>query len=187
MSKSAIIALLLVFSFCTAKAYDPIKGKSHPVSIQITNPLSAASKIGGVFEIRYLNSSFNVGFTTYNSAYKGKQFKFEYEKYIRTWRRNEYFWYIKALGGDATYESDKLNFLGDKSGVTFGPAKYYGGGAGMGRRFNFNHFCVIVNAGVKYVALPEDLTGDQRTYFRVFYATGPGSVFDLNFRLGYQF
>ena len=200
MSKFTLVLLFLVLSLGSLRAFEPVKGsyaalpivyptqsKYRAFSLQITNPLSGASKIGGVVEFKIMNSSFNIGFTDYYGVYLGKQYKFEYEKYINTRWRNEYFWYVKVLGGTAQYESDKLSMFGDKSTVLVGPLDYYGGGAGFGRRFNFNHICVLVNAGLKYVALPENLSDQNREYFRVFYATGPGSIMELNFRIGYQF
>ncbi|MBC7552603.1 MAG: hypothetical protein H7257_01355 [Taibaiella sp.] len=187
MLKYSIITLLAVLFLTRTYAFDPMKGPARHVSVQITNPLSAASKIGGVLEIRLIQSSFNFGFTNYSGVYQGKQYKFEYQKYIKTQYRNEYFWYLKAFGGDAMYVSSKLEMIGDKSDVKVGPLNYFGGGAGFGRRFNLNHFCILVNCGLKYAVLPENLSDENREYFRLFYATGPGSILDLNLRLGYQF
>ena len=189
MSKFTLATLLLLSAYCTSYAYDPIHGKIRHFSISITNPLSAASKIGGVAEMRLRLSALEIGFTNYMvmSAYPGKQYKLEYLKFINTWRRNEFFWYLKILGGNSTYKSENLSFLGDKTNTTVGPVDYYGGGAGMGYRFNFNKFILTVNGGLKYVALPENLPDQQRDNFRIFYATGPGSIIDFNFKLGYQF
>ncbi len=187
MSKFTLVTLILFFTFFRCSAFDPTFGKIHPFSFQIVSPLSAASKIGGVVEIRIGGSSFNIGFINYTGAYQGKQYKLEYQKYFKTTHRNEYFWYAKALGGDAKYVSDKLSIIGDKSKTEIGPIDYYAVGAGVGRKFNFNHIAILINAGLKYATLPKELSDENREDFRVFYATGPGSIFDLNCRIGYQF
>ncbi len=187
MSKFTLLTLILVFSVASVFAFDPTKQKDSHLAVFITNPLSGASKIGGLVEMRLRLSSFCIGATDYIGGYTGIQYKFEYHKYLYTERRNEYFWYLKAFGGDVTYEADKLMLVGDGTNKIIGPLNYYGGGAGFGRRYNWKHICLMVNAGLKYAALPENLSDENRESFRVFYATGPGSIIDLNFRLGYQF
>ncbi len=187
MYKFFIVTVVFLFSFTCVKAWDPIKGKPYNFSVQMTNPLSVLSKVGLVLEFRGGQESLNLGLTNNMYAYKGVQYKMEYQHYIRTIYRNEYFWYIKGIGGNAEYIADKLGTFGDKSKRNAGPADYYGGGAGFGRRFNFNHWFISMNGGLKYVFLPENFRDENKELFRVFYATGPGSIIDLNFRFGYQF
>ena len=187
MSKFTLVTLITLLSFTGAYAFNPTKGKTSALSIQLTNPISGASKIGGTVEMRIGGSALAVSFTDFIAAYQGKQYKFEYRKYIPTNRRNEYYWYLKAYGGEVTYHSEKLPLVGDETGTLIGPINYYGGGAGVGRRFNFNHIVILMNAGLKYTSLPENLPDESRESFRIFYATGPGSILDLNFKIGYQF
>ncbi len=190
MSKFTLVFIISLLSFSGLQAkrkWEPIKGKPYHFSVQITNPLSAMSKAGGVLEYRQNLSSINIALTDYIGAYQGLQYRAEYQKYIKTMYRNEYFWYIRALGGSALYVSQQLQTFGDKSNVKVGPVDYYGAGFGVGRRWNFKHFMISLNAGLKFTMLPNDMSDENKDLFRVFYATGPGSVLDLNFRFGYQF
>ncbi|NDC42034.1 MAG: hypothetical protein EBZ77_10875 [Chitinophagia bacterium] len=115
------------------------------------------------------------------------QFKLEYLYYLPTIYRNETFAYVKLASGNAQYESNKLSILGEDRDFKVGPVDYTGGGIGMGRRWNLNHFCIVFNGGLKYVALPQNLSDENRKHFDLFYGTGPGSIIDLNFKIGYQF
>ena len=187
MSKFTSAFIILLFSVSSVFAkWDPIKGKPHHFGVMITNPLSAASKIGGLLEVRGNLSEINAAVTNYMGVYQGMAYRLEYQKYIRTIYRNEYFWYIRALGGRATYHAASVPF-GDNSKEVLGEYQYYGAGGGFGRRWNFNHFFITMNAGLKITLLPIDMTDEARDRFRLFYVTGPGSILDLNFRLGYQF
>jgi hypothetical protein len=187
MSKYILAIAVFLSSFQFASAFDPIKGAANHMSIQITNPLSGASKAGGMLEIRLTQSSFNLGYTQYLGVYAGKQYRFEYQKYIKTRLRNEYYWYLKAGGGTAQYDASKLEMLGNKTKAIIGPVDYYYAGAGVGRRFNLNHFVICLNAGLKYSKLPPDFSEENWQEYRLFYATGPGSILDLNAKFGYQF
>lgn len=183
MSKYIGIFLIALFSLQTTYAKD----NKYNVAIMITNPLGMYTKIGGGLELRYRQSSVVITGVNYSGVYAGKQYRFEYQKYIRTYKKNETFWYIKVCGGDATYDGDKLSLLDDKSKIKIGPEKYIGGGAGLGRRLNYNHFFLMFNFGLKYVAFPPDFPDESSEKFRLFYATGPGSIIDCNLRLGLQF
>ncbi len=187
MSKFTLIIVIFLCSFSIVRAYDPIKGKPYHGAIHIANPLSAMSKFGGMAEVRIGLSSFNFGIQQYIGVYQGSQYRFEYQKYIRTPWRNEYYWYLRTLGGNALYDAKQLETFGDKSKGQAGPVDYYAGGAGFGRRFNFKHLFITMSAGLKYTMLPDNFRDENKELFRLFYVTGPGSIIDLNFRFGYQF
>jgi hypothetical protein len=189
MSKYILALVTVFFSLQSADAQYNASGnrKRYNAAIMITNPLGMYTKIGVGGEIRIRQTSVIVSGAKYSGVYEGKQYRFEVNKYIKTNKKNESYWYAKVCGGDATYVPDKFSFLNDKSKETVGPAKYIGGGIGLGRRININHFFLLMNFGVKYVALPPDFSDEKAEKFRLFYATGPGSVLDCNLRLGYQF
>lgn len=182
MSKYLLALLLAAFTISSAGAKD-----RYHVAIMITNPVGAYTKIGGEAEIRIRQTSFLIGGTNYMGIYAGKQYRFEVNKYIKTTKKNETFWYVKVCGGDATYDGSKLSLLNDNTGVTIGPQTYIGGGAGLGRRINGKHWFAMFNMGAKYVVMPQDFPDESWERFRLFYATGPGAIFDLNMRVGYQF
>lgn len=187
MFRIPCIVILMLICCSSSFAFDPLKGKPYHFSLQTTNPLSGSSKYGGVVEYRFGRAAITLGITNYIGAYQGVQFKFEFIKYINTIYRNETFWYMKGISGNAQYESSKLSMLGEDRDFTIGPVDYSGVGAGFGRRWNFNHLCIVMNAGLKYALLPDSFSDENKEYFRYFYATGPGSIIDLNFRFGYQF
>lgn len=179
-----IVAFLIAFSiFNVSQA----KQKRYNAAVWITNPISLYTKIGGGIEIRYHQCGWIAGGTSYMGIYTGKQFRFEFNKYIKTYKKNESFWYVKICGGDATYDPTKLSLLNDNSKTTIGPTNYIGGGGGWGRRINVNHFFLMFNLGLKYVAFAPDFPDESSQRFRLFYATGPGSIVDCNLRLGLQF
>ncbi len=183
MYKFIFATLLALVSLGQVQAKDG----NYTVAVMVTNPLGMYTKIGGGLEMRYKSSSIVINLVNYSGIYAGKQYRFEYQHYKPTYKKNESFWYAKVCGGDATYDGSKLSLLNDKTNKIYGPVNYIGGGAGVGRRINRNHFFLVMNLGVKYVVLPPDFTDDKNERFRLFYATGPGSLLDCNLRLGFQF
>ena len=183
MRKIILITLVALFPFCTYNA-----SAHYNVAIMITSPLSAASKQGGMLEIRGGNSAFLIGLTNYSGVYKGKAYKLEYHNYFRNRISDNFFWYLKVGGGQSTYNPTAFSLLDDKTNALQVPYDYYFGGAGFGRRYTRGkHLCLTLSLGLKYTALPEDMSDEQKDNYRIFYATGPGSVIDANIRIGYQF
>lgn len=165
----------------------------YHISLQITNPLSLMSKYGGLLETRVGQSSVGLGYTLYNGAYQGAQYKVEYMRFKRIFGSMDYrkkysenFWYVKALGGDAKYESKALETFGNKSDISLPSKTYIAAGAGVGKRFTMNHFCISINLGLKIAYFTDKIDDNVKEQYNLFYATGPGSIIDLNFRLGYQ-
>ncbi len=183
MSKFILVTLIALMTFNGAMAKD---GK-YTIALHITNPLGAYTKYGGGAELRIRQSAWMISSVKYNGIYAGKQFRFEYQKYFKTYKKHENFFYVKLCGGDATYDGSKLSLLDDKTKVIIGPVNYVGGGAGIGRRLNYKHFFLMFNLGAKYMFLPPDFPDEYHERFRYFYSTGPGAIIDLNMRLGFQF
>ena len=191
MSKYLLSAFFVLFSLQSVNAqynYTYNNRKKYTAALMITNPLGFYTKIGGGLELRLRQTSVVINAATYSGIYEGKQYRFEVDKYIKTTKKNESFWYVKVCGGDATYNPTKLTLLNDNSNTAVGPVNYIGGGIGLGRRIYMKqHFFLLLNAGLKYVVLPPDFSDEKAEKFRLFYATGPGSVVDANLRFGYQF
>lgn len=186
--------VLIISLLCISNinfAYNRFQPFSYRMSLQVTNPLSASSKYGGTLAYRFTQNSFMIGYTKYVGAYPGKQFKLEYQKYFRSnvmKNNHEWYAYAKFVSGDAGYESEKLAIIGEQTVVKYSPINYFGGGAGVGRRYNFGKFNFNLNLGLKYTPLStDDIPTDQRDAYDMFYATGPGSVIDANVRFGYNF
>ena len=187
MRKFYILILAVLSVVNSVQAKNRYGNKKYNVAVQITNPLSAQSKIGGFVEGRVNRTSFVVGYTDYIGAYAGNQEKLEFLHYFKTPFKNEWFWYAKVLHGDAAYDSKKLTTIQDNSNVQFSSINYNGFGAGFGRRLNLHHFNITINLGVKYCNFSDDIDDPNRKYYNLFFATGPGSYVDFNFRFGYQF
>lgn len=183
MSKFILVTLIGLLSFSSVNA----RVSRYTIGLNITNPLGAYTKYGGGMELRVRQSAWMISGVKYAGIYEGKQFRFEYQKYIKTRYRHENFFYVKMCGGDATYDGSKLSIIDDKTKTIIGPVNYVGGGAGIGRRLNYRHFFVMFNLGAKYVFLPPDFPDEYHERFRYFYSTGPGAIIDLNMRLGFQF
>ncbi len=182
-----VLGLLSVFSVQGKPILDKIKGKPYHFAFMITNPLSGYSKFGGMLEIRAKQNSVVLGATDYYGGYNGLKYNLEYQHYIPTIYRNESFWYLKVIGGSAQYNAEKLSLItNDQSKEIFGPYDFVGAGFGYGRRWNFNKTFIMCNIGLKYTKITSDISDEVYDRFRVFYMTGPGSVFELNFRFGFQ-
>ena len=183
MQKNILLILIVLLPFYSYRAT-----AQYNLSLMGTNPLGILSKEGGALEFRTGKSSFMIAVTNYTGVYEGKQYRFEYQKYFHTKLSDNFFWYIKAGGGQSTYNGKALSFLDDKStGATPVPVDYYLGGAGFGRRVVYKHFCLSFTLGLKYSNLPADMSDENKESYRLFYATGPGSIIDANIRFGFQF
>ena len=168
MQKNILLILIVLLPFYSYRAT-----AQYNLSLMGTNPLGILSMIA---------------VTNYTGVYEGKQYRFEYQKYFHTKLSDNFFWYIKAGGGQSTYNGKALSFLDDKStGATPVPVDYYLGGAGFGRRVVYKHFCLSFTLGLKYSNLPADMSDENKESYRLFYATGPGSIIDANIRFGFQF
>lgn len=187
LSRLAVLVLALSLGCNSLFAFDMFGVKRSSFGLQITNPVSGSSKMGGVMEIRAGLNSLNFGLIMYTGVYEGTQYRLEYQRYWSTRKRNEYYWYVKAYSGDASYDSKKLESFGEKSGVVLPPCDYFGAGIGVGRRINFKYFNITGNLGLKYTNVDfTDLVPSEVQHYNLFYVTGPGSILDANIRFGFQ-
>lgn len=153
------------------------------LAIHVSNPLSYASKFGVKLQYRLnIRHSVLVGYQTYYGFFPGAQGSIEYHGYYKTWDRTENFFYGRFGVGSATY-SPKNYYEGWQTKYA-DPGSYGFLGAGMGRRWNFNHFFIEGRVGLKYTEILEPNDAINRN---LFYTTGPGSLVDCGLTLGLQF
>lgn len=171
--------LLLLFFVIINSTYS----QKHKTAIHIYNPIGMFQKAGAKLEYRTNTIGFLImGIKYYGSLpkYPGTQAGLELRLYSKNedTKKHENFFYSKFFGGHQDYSAGEGDGFTRKQEVP--ESDYYGLGAGWGRHFNFNHFFIDFNTGLKYtISNPKQNTA--------FYLTGPGSYLDLHFNLGYQF
>ena len=95
MPKITLLMFLLLVCCHSAKAWeDPNKKKKYRIALHITNPASAMTKYGGAFEERNGKVAYVFSYIKYVSAYAGKQFGYEIDKYFRSKNTKEYYMYF---------------------------------------------------------------------------------------------
>ncbi len=176
-----LLALLSVFC-CNRVAAQYLAPK---FAIHFTNPLGLGSK-GGIYGQYRLNqqNSFLLGYKWYWGFFPGYQATTEYHRYFWSWDKSEAFYYVKAGIGQAGY-NPKPYFSGWDDPYK-SPDGYIFGGAGAGKRYNFGHFFMEFNVGLKFTQLQQKRPTVDYNY-NLFHSLGPGSFVDINFHLGYQF
>lgn len=169
---------------CTAHAYRAGAQYLAPrLSVHFSNPLSLLSKGGLKAQYRISQeNSFLLGYRWYWGFFPGYQVAAEYHHYFRSFEQSEAFFYGKIGFGNAGYEP-KPYFSGWETSYT-NPGGYAFAGGGVGKRYNFGHFFIEGNAGLRLVQLVEKVEGYNKN---LFYTTGPGSLVDLGINLGFQF
>jgi hypothetical protein len=190
--KKLLFAALLLIS-CNTYGYNyyyPIR--LYHVALNVSNPLSATFKYGGGFEHRYRNFAYMASYYKYIGAYPGAQMNLDMRVYLRPrWINtrshfsHQNFIYWKGTFGTAGFDGPKLSALGYDSKVVLDENGYAGFGAGLGRRYQKGVFFVTATLGLKYCALG-DLEQEDKNLYRLFYTTGPGSIFEVHFLFGLQ-
>jgi hypothetical protein len=176
------------------RVFDPTGRKHYKIALHVTNPLGAASKIGGGLEFRKNNNATILTYKMFYGAFKGKQYGIELEHFFNNKRPHQYFIYVKGIVGDTTrFVNTALSPFGHTQKIEVGPETYIGAGLGVGRRYNFNSFFVDWQLGLKYCILSGDMDVYDSEYekarqsmFRLFRFTGPGSIIDAHLTLGIQ-
>lgn len=177
MKKLLCISILFIFSTVVSFSENP-----H-IAVHLSNPLGLIQKAGIKLEYRQAQTGLLVFATQYYGAlpdYPGTQLGIEGRRYLmpKAGKRSDIFFYGKILGG---YQQERLAYgEGFFNNMAVVAGYYYGLGAGIGTHINFNHFFIEFNGGFKGVFS----TTKQELPF---YATGPGSIVDLHFNLGFQY
>jgi hypothetical protein len=172
--------MLIIISLCTAQMLHA-QNIDRSLAFHFSNPLGIASKFRIKAEYRLdVQNAFLVSYTKYWGNFPGYGAGAEYRSYWQTLTDHENYVYVKGGLGNVRYRP--FSVIKDES-FYYPPGNYFYGGAGIGRHWNFNHFFIDCNLGAKFTGV----TASEGNYNEVlFYLTGPGSVLDLNFHLGYQ-
>ena len=176
------------------KYYDQTGRKHYLLALHITSPFGMASKVGAGLELRTGDFSYIGAYKMFYGAFGGKQYGLEMEKFFWNKTGNQYFSYFKGLFGDTTrFINTKLSMFGHTQDIQVGPEMYFGGGIGVGRRYNFNMLFIDWQLGLKYVFLDGDFQSYDNEYerarqsmFRLFRFTGPGSILEAHLTFGLQ-
>ncbi len=202
MNKIYIPFLLVLLLFSGADAAAQFskweRSYSYPYysrAITISNPLSSASKSGGGVEYRMGNIAYMVSYYAYRGAYPGLMTDIDLRLYLRKVMKHvtrkwyyQNFLYTRSFVGIAGFDSDKLGFMGYREGVYWYEKLYTGQALGYGRRYTSSIFFITVKAGLRATTFSLDpIEPEARQYYRLFYATGPGSIIELNIQTGIQF
>ncbi|GAA4462272.1 hypothetical protein GCM10023093_08530 [Nemorincola caseinilytica] len=178
-----------------------IRTYNYPIyrtAVTFSNPLSM-NKAGGGVEHRLGNVSYMFSSYLYYSAYPGLMYDLELRKYARKHYRHrtrtkwtyQNFGYVRPLiVGIAGFDSDKLDIVGYTKNIYWYEKGYIGASAGWGRRYTRGMFFWTIKAGARYIsfaAAEDPIESEAAQYYKLFYATGPGSVFELNFHFGIQY
>jgi len=188
--KKLITIALLILVCNAAYAYDGYGKKRQPYSIafHFSNPLGILSKYGGGLEYRFHGTSVLYDYYKYNAVFPGIQQTVQLQFFLRSRTRHELFLYVKGVAGDASYDGSQLGFLNYNTTIILPDQSYFGGGGGIGKRFNFNHLFLVLSGGFKVcVPTSSDFDTDQKNLYKLFYETGPGAVLDLHLQFGFQF
>jgi hypothetical protein len=177
MKKLAVIVLLTFIIALSGHSQE------HSFALHIFNPIATFQKAGAKIEFRNDKMGFLImGIQYYGSMpqYHGTQAGLELRNYQKQddAQKHENFIYYKAFGGHQQFVPQSGEGFFNLAEIPEG--YYYGLGAGVGRHFNYNHFFIDINAGLKYAL--STVTQDK-----AFYITGPASILDLHFNLGFQF
>lgn len=172
-----IIILLLMSAYITDKSF----AQTSNFAFHIYNPLGLFQKAGAKIEYRTPKMGFLImGIQYYGNIpkYPGTQAGLELRYYLNPMKKNENFIYGKTFGGYQQHVNPSGDGFLRKREVP--SSRYYGLGAGLGRHFNFRHFFIDINTGLKYSFSDEKQAP-------AFYLLGPASYLDLHFNLGFQF
>lgn len=173
---------------------------TYPVyrtAITLSNPLSL-NKSGGGVEHRLGNFSYMGSTYIYRGAYPGISTDLELRKYARKhykhhrtkWTYQNFGYWRPLLVGIAAFDSDKLGMMGYPEHIYWYEKGYVGSSMGWGRRYSRGMFFWSIKAGLRFTsfaAAADPIESEAVHLYKLFYATGPGSVFELNFHFGIQY
>jgi len=193
--KKPLFLFLLILCFAKASAQYTTREhiRRYHLALTATSPLSATFKYGGGLEDRWRNFAYMVSYNKYyHSLYPGTEMDLEFRVYLRKmWLNSRYgvifqnFIYWRGIMGDAAYEGPNLTILGFNDKTELPDYLYYGGSAGIGRRYTKGVLFFTIRGGVRVIQL-QDLPSEYKNYYRIFYFTGPGSILEANLQLGIQ-
>jgi hypothetical protein len=142
----------------------------------INQPIGFATKARFAIECQFNdNYSWLVSYARFYGLSPGQHGYFELRKYTNNQRNIDYVKYAK-IGAGHTFESIGM---------------YVFAGAGIGQKIYFDRnlkFSLMCTQGLK---IAPNVSGKHDTgtggFGGLFYFSGPGALFDINFNLGYRF
>lgn len=176
--KKLVSLLLLFFLFSSS-----VTSHNPRFALHVRNPLTVFQKTTVKMEFSSLQSGILLFATQYYGSmpdYPGTQVGIEGRHFLvpDERKRSTFFFYGKALGG---YQQERAAYGEGFLSHDYVPSGFYSGlGGGVGTHINIHHFFIEFNGGLKGILS----TSAQELPF---YITGPGSVLELHFNLGYQF
>ncbi|MDZ4668757.1 MAG: hypothetical protein SGJ00_12880 [bacterium] len=172
-----LLTILLLNAILIGKLY----AQNSSFALHIYNPLGMFQKVGAKFEYRKNKMGFlimGIQYYGYLPSYPGTQVGLESRYYTNPFNKNENFIYGKVYGGYQQHTNASGDGFLRRAEVP--ASNYYGFGGGVGRHFNYQHFFIDINTGLKFSL--SDVKQDD-----AFFITGPASYLDLHFNLGFQF
>jgi hypothetical protein len=168
-----LISLLIVFD-SKAQSNDTVFKNQY--TIYINQPIGFATKARLALECRFNNNyAWLVSYARFYGLLPGQHAYFELRKYTNNQRNIDYVKYAK-IGAGHSFESVGM---------------YVFAGAGVGQKIYFDRnlkFSLMCTQGVK---IAPNVRGKHDTgtggFGGLFYFSGPGAFFDINFNLGYRF
>ena len=193
--KKPLFLIFLVLCFEQTQAQYIVRQhiRRYHLALTATSPLSGTFKYGGGLENRWRNFAYLFSYNrNYSGLYPGTDMDLEFRIYLRKrWINSRYgvtfqnFIFARGIFGDAAYEGPNVHFLGFNDNTELPDNIYYGGAAGIGRRYTKGVLFFTLRGGIRVVELP-DLPADYKNSYRIFYFTGPGSYLEAHLQVGIQ-
>ena len=167
--------------------------RRYHLALTLTSPLSATFKYGGGIEDRWGNFAYMFSYNKYHAGlYPGTEEDLEIRVYLRKrWINSRFnvtfqnFLYARGIWGESAYDGPNVTIFGYHDNNVLPANPYYGGSAGIGRRYSKGVLFFTLRGGVRIMELP-GLPTEYKNSYRIFYFTGPGSILEANLQLGVQ-
>lgn len=157
--------------------------QENKFALHLYNPIGLIQKAGIKLEYRTHQMGFLLsGIQYYGSLprYPGTQGGLECRYYLKNDNTTGHESFLQAKGFAGYQQAVAASGDGFFSRFEVPEGNYYGLGFGGGRHFSYRAFFVDLHAGLKFARS----TVEQE---QAFYITGPASVLDFHFNLGFQF
>jgi len=147
-------------------------------TLYINQPIGFATKARLTFENRFTEkSSLAINYTIFYGMYPGQHAYLEYRRYFTYSEGMELAVYLKVGGGHSFHTAGSYGF----------------GGIGIGEKIYLNsnkRLSLYCFQGIKpplTFKINKDLENSNGGLDGLFYLSGPGSLIDIKFNLGYRF
>ena len=171
-----LILLTVCFAQADAQYFTREYVRRYHIALTATSPLSGTFKYGGGIEDRWRNFAYMFSYNKYyHGLYPGTESDLEIRIYLRKmWINSRFnvifqnFIYARGIFGTAGYN---VTIFGFSDNAILPENAYYGGSAGVGRRYSKGVLFFTLRGGVRVIELP-GLPTEYKNYYRIFYFTG---------------